>query len=206
MSVKQNTSTLLQKAVDTVKEFGVFRARDFVAAGFPREYLHRLVRRDQVLRLGRGLYVPATFDGDQNLMLVQAAQKIPRGVVCLFSALQFHRIGTQSPHQVWLAVPRDANFPRAGSLPLRFCKFSTASHAFGVEEHRLSGGSIRVFSPAKTVADCFKYRNKIGLDVALEALREFLSGGWGSIAELQRYAATCRVANVIRPYLQALTA
>ncbi len=204
MSVKQNTSTLLQKAVDTVKEFGVFRARDFVAAGFPREYLHRLVRRDQVLRLGRGLYVPATFDGDQNLMLVQAAQKIPRGVVCLFSALQFHRIGTQSPHQVWLAVPRDANFPRAGSLPLRFCKFSTASHAFGVEEHRLSGGSIRVFSPAKTVADCFKYRNKYGLDVAVEALRE----GWRekrfTLPELTRAAEVCRVQRVIQPYIEML--
>ncbi len=202
---KRNTGTRLQKAGKYVRSLGVFRARDIVAAGYSREYLRRLVGREQVRQLGRGLYASVGFDGDHNLSLVEAAKRVPRGVVCLISALQFHRIGTQSPHQVWLAVPRGTNFPIRGSLPFRFCKFSKVSYSFGVEEHSLPGGTIRVYSPAKTVADCFKYRHKYGLDVAVEALRE----GWRekrfTMNELTKAAAICRVGRVIQPYLEMLT-
>lgn len=195
----------LLKARDYVRSLGVFRARDIVAGGYSREYLRRLVGQKQVRQLGRGLYASATFDGDHHLSLVEAAQSVPRGVVCLISALQFHRIGTQSPHQVWLALPRDAHIPRRGVRPYRFCKFSTDSYSFGVEEHSLPGGTVRVYSPAKTVTDCFKYRNKYGLDVAVEALRE----GWRekkfTMTELTRAAAVCRVGRVIQPYLEMLT-
>jgi predicted transcriptional regulator of viral defense system len=145
------------------------------------------------------------FDGDHNLSLVEAAKRVPRGVVCLVSALQFHRIGTQSPHQVWLALPRGTNFPSSGNLPFRFCKFSAASYSFGVQEHSLPGGTARIYAPAKTVADCFKYRHKYGLDVAVEALRD----GWRekkfTMKELTTAAAVCRVSRVIQPYLEMLT-
>ena len=134
---------------------------------------------------------------------MQAAKRVPRGVVCLASALRYHEIGTQAPHQVWLALPRGTSPPRTGNI--RFCQFSEACYAFGIEEHKLSGGTIRVYSPAKTVADCFKYRNKYGLDVALEALRD----GWRekkfTMRELNAAAEVCRVRRVLRPYLEMLT-
>ena len=205
MKIKRNIGTRLTQAGDLAVSLGVFRARDMVAAGYSREYLRRLVNREQVRSLGRGLYASVNFDGDHHLSLVEAAKRVPRGVVCLISALQFHRIGTQSPHQVWLALPRATNFPRSGNPSFRFCKFSKASYAFGVEEHALPGGPVRIYSPAKTVADCFKYRNKYGLDGAVEALRE----GWRekkfTMSELTKAAAVCRVSRVIQPYLEMLT-
>lgn len=176
-----------------------------VAAGYSREYLRRLVDREQVRQLGRGLYVSMAFDGDQHLSLVEAAKRVPRGVVCLVSALQFHGIGTQSPHEVWLALPRDSNLPREIDLPLRFCRFSGTAYAFGIQEHELSGGTVRVYSPAKTVADCFKYRNKYGLDVAVEALRDGWRGKKFSMKDLSAAAVVCRVGKVMQPYLEMLT-
>ena len=176
-----------------------------VAAGYPREYLRRLVSQERVRQLSRGLYASAGFDGDQNQSLVEAAKRVPRGVVCLVSALQFHGIGTQAPHQIWLALPRGSNRPRGVSLPLRFAKFSGPAYSFGVEEHALTGGTVRVYSPAKTVADCFKYRQKYGLDVAVEALREAWRAKKFTIKELAAAAAVCRVSRVMQPYLEMLT-
>ncbi|WP_043585845.1 type IV toxin-antitoxin system AbiEi family antitoxin domain-containing protein [Geminisphaera colitermitum] len=203
--MKRNSGTRLKKAGDRARRLGIFRARDMVAAGYPREYLRRLVGQEQVRQLGRGLYASADFDGDQNLTLVEAAKRVPRGVVCLVSSLQFHRIGTQSPHQVWLALPRGSNFPRVDDLPLRFCKFSDTAYAFGVQEHAIPGGIVRIYSPAKTVADCFKYRHKYGLDVAVEALREGWHGKKFTLWELSAAAAVCRVGRVLQPYLEMLT-
>lgn len=197
--------TRLKAAGDYAGHLGMFRARDMVAAGYPREYLRRLVNQEQVRQLGRGLYASAGFDGDQNQSLVEAAKRVPRGVVCLVSALQFHGIGTQSPHHVWLALPRGSNRPRVIDLPLRFCQFSGPAYTFGVEEHALTGGTIRVYSKAKTVADCFKYRQKYGLDVAVEALREGWRGKKFSMKDLAAAAAVCRVSRVMQPYLEMLT-
>ncbi|MEO7412394.1 MAG: type IV toxin-antitoxin system AbiEi family antitoxin domain-containing protein [Opitutaceae bacterium] len=205
MKINRNTSTRLTQALHLAASLGVFRPRDFVAAGYAREYLRRLVRQQQVRQVGRGLYVIARFEGDHHLSLVEASKRVPRGVVCLISALQFHRMGTQSPHQVWLALPRGSNFPSADNGPFRFCKFSKPSYNFGVMEHTLSGGTVRVYSPAKSVADCFKYRNKYGLDVAIEALKD----GWRekkfTIDELTKAAIVCRVSRVLQPYLEMLT-
>lgn len=197
--------TRLKAAGDFAGRLGVFRARDMVVAGYPREYIRRLVSQAKVRQLGRGLYAAVGFDGDQYQSLVQAAKRVPRGVVCLVSALQFHGIGTQSPHQVWLALPRDSNRPRGVELPLRFCKFSGPAYTFGVEEHALTGGTVRIYSPAKTVADCFKYRQKYGLDVAVEALREGWRGKKFSMKDLAEAAAVCRVSRVMQPYLEMLT-
>ena len=197
--------TRLEAAGDYASRLGVFRARDMVVAGYPREYLRRLVKRGQVRQLSRGLYASAGFDGDQYQSLVEAAKRVTRGVVCLVSALQFHGIGTQSPHQIWLALPRGSNRPHGVSLPLRFCKFSGSAYTFGIEEHTLTGGTVRVYSPAKTVADCFKYRHKYGLDVAVEALREGWRGKRFSMKDLATAAAVCRVSRVMQPYLEMLT-
>jgi predicted transcriptional regulator of viral defense system len=163
------------------------------------------VRQEQVRQLGRGLYASTGFDGDQHQSLVEAAKRVPRGVVCLLSALQFHVIGTQSPHQVWLALPRGSNRPHVVDLPLRFCQFSGNAYSFGVQEHAIVGGTVRVYSPAKTVADCFKYRQKYGIDVAVEALREGWRGRKFSMKDIAEAAAVCRVSQVMRPYLEMLT-
>jgi predicted transcriptional regulator of viral defense system len=201
----RNKISRLTEARAAANGLGVFRARDFVAAGYSREYLRRLVLCSQVRQIGRGLYASATFAGDHNVSLVEATKLVPRGVVCLLSALQLHGIGTQAPREVWLAIPRGSNLPRIGKRSLRFCKFSKDSHAFGVQAHKVRGGTVRVFSPAKTVADCFKYRNKYGLDVAIEALRD----GWRdrkfTMGELAASAEVCRVGRVLRPYLEMLT-
>ena len=205
VSIECNTPTRLAAAGDHARRLGVFRSREMVAAGYPREYLRRLVDQAQVRQLGRGLYVSADFDGDQHQSLVEAAKRVPQGVVCLVSALQFHGIGTQSPPQVWLALPRGSNRPRGASLPLRFARFSGAAYTFGIEEHPLAGGTVRVYSPAKTVADCFKYRHKYGLDVAVEALREGWREGKFTLPDLAAAAAVCRVRRILQPYLEMLT-
>ena len=201
---RNNLPARLNAATDAADRLGVFRARDFVAAGYSREYLRRLVVRERVRQIARGLYSSATFDGDEHQSFVEAAKRVPAGVVCLLSALNFHRIGTQLPHQVWLALPHGMSYPRACGLPLRFCKFSGLTHTQGIEEHRVIGATVRVYSPAKTVADCFKFRHKIGLDVAVEALRE----GWRykrfTLEQLAKSAQLCRVRRVIQPYLEML--
>jgi len=187
------------------KRLGLFRSREFEKAGFPREYLRRLLRQGEVQRIGHGLYCATDFDGDQNQSLLEVSKRFPRGVICLLSALRFHEIGTQAPFEVWLAISTRDNLPRtAERLAVRFCKFSDTTHAFGVKHHAVPGGEIPVYTPAKTVADCFKYRNKFGVDIAVEALRE----GWRqrkfTLAEIKEAAAVCRVANVIQPYLEML--
>jgi len=157
-----------------------------------------------LVQSARGLYTLSKRDLTANHSLAQVCKRIPHGVVCLLSALRFHGLTTQMPAEVWIAIDRKARRPAVGDLPVRIVRFSGAALREGVEEHRIEGITVRVTNPAKTIADCFKYRNKIGLDVALEALRE----GWRergfSMDELWKYARLCRVANVMRPYLEAM--
>lgn len=186
------------------REMGALRPRDLQARGFRPEYLWQLFKAGKLQRSARGVYYLPGADLTEHHHLVEAALRAPRGVVCLLSALCFHNLTTQSPFEVWMAIDRKAHLPTAGGLPLRFVRFSGASLSAGVEAHPLEGVTVRVYSPAKTVADCFKYRYKIGLDVALEALRDLLRTRRASIDEIWRYARICRVANVMRPYLEAL--
>lgn len=183
---------------------GVVRARDAEARGLARLELARLVQSGDLERVGRGLYVPAKAKITEHHSLVEAAARSPHGVVCLLSALRFHGIGTQNPHEVWLAIDVKAWKPVADSPPLRIVRFSGTALTYGVEVHKLEGVDVRITSREKTVADCFKYRNKIGLDVALEALREYLRSRKRSIDLLTKAAEACRVARVMRPYLEAL--
>lgn len=133
-----------------------------------------------------------------------ACKRVPHGVVCLLSALRFHEMTTQAPFEVWMAVDRSARLPEAPDLPLRIVRFSGEALSQGIEIHEVEGAEVRVYAPSKTVADCFKYRSKLGVDVAVEALRDYLRLRKGTVDELWRYAGVCRVQSVMRPYLEAL--
>ncbi len=181
----------------------VLRPRD-VAGDVSRTSLARLVDQGELERVGRGLYVPTKTKATEHHTLVEAAKRVPHGIVCLLSALGFHGLTTQSPHEVWLAIDVKARKPKVDWPPLRIVRFSGAALRFGVVEHALEGVAVRITSREKTVADCFKYRNKIGLDVALEALRDYLGARGRSVDALMAAAAASRVTNVMRPYLDAL--
>lgn len=183
---------------------GVVRARDLEAAGISRTRLARMTQAGDVERIGRGLYSIADANVTEHHALVQAAARVPQGIVCILSALRFHRIGTQSPHEVWMAVHRKAWKPVDDWPPIHVVRFSGEALTFGVEIRELEGVPVKITSREKTVADCFKYRNKIGLDVALEALREYLRSKKRSVDDLVRAARVCRVARVMQPYLESM--
>ena len=131
---------------------------------------------------------------------------VPKGVICLLSALRFHDLTTQAPHEIWIAIDRKTRLPVNKALPIRFVRFSGPALIEGVESHIIDGIPVAIYQPAKTVADCFKYRNKIGLDVALEALKDCLRNRRCQADTLWRFAKICRVSNVMRPYLEAMNA
>lgn len=182
----------------------MIRARDLQGTGIPRNYLWRLVERGQLHKVGRGLYTKDQGSPSENLSLVEISQRVPKAVICLLSALRFHQIGTQAPSEVWIALDVKAWKPRITYPPVRLVRFSGPALHFAVQEHQVDGVRIRVYSPAKTVADCFKFRHKIGIDVALEALRECCRHKKASMDELWEAAQVCRVANVMRPYMESL--
>ena len=140
----------------------------------------------------------------EHISLLEVARKVPKAVICLLSALRFHEIGTQLPAEIWIAIDGKAWTPRISSPAVRIMRFTGKALDFGVQERQVTGGTIRVFSPAKTVADCFKFRNKIGIDVALEALRDTYRQKKASMNELYEAARVCRVANIMKPYLESL--
>ena len=193
-----------RQALAIIRRLGVIRPRDLAVHGISRARLYRLARRGLVERQGRGLYVASDHDTTEGHTLAQVAKRVPRAVVCLISALQFHVLTTQIAHEIWIAIPEKARRPRIDYPPLRVVRFSGAALHEGVEVHRIEGVPVRITSVAKTVADCFKYRNKIGLDVALEALRDAWRARKLTMNELDRFARVCRVQRVMRPYLEAL--
>jgi predicted transcriptional regulator of viral defense system len=186
------------------QESGVLRARDLQAHGIPRSVLQRLYERGTLARVGRGLYVLSDARVTENHTLAEVSKRVSGGTVCLLSALQFHGLTTQIPFEVWLAIGIKARRPREPQIPLRIVRFSEAALRAGVETHQIEGVHVRIYNPAKTVVDCFKYRNKVGLEVALEALRDCRRQRKCTNDELWRYAKTCRMTNVMRPYLEAL--
>jgi len=180
------------------------RSRDLVAAGLSRSEISRRVAAGTLVRLSRGLYALPSYQGGANAALVEVAQRAPKVVFCLLTALRVHELTTQSPHEVWIAIGNKDHPPRMPYPRLRTVRFAPASLAAGVESVEIDGTTIRVTNVAKTVADCFKFRSKIGLDVALEALREARRARRAGIDELWHFAQVDRVVNVMRPYLEAL--
>lgn len=181
----------------------LLRARDLAEQGINGNRLQRLVQAGKVERVGRGLYRAGQADETEYHSWVQAALLVPQGVICLLSALRFHELTTQAPFEVWLAIGNKAWRPTVTDVPLRIHYFSGPSLTSGIEEHLLAGVPVKIYGAAKTVADCFKFRNKIGTDVALEALRTYL-GQRLAEKDLWHYAKICRVQKVMVPYLEAL--
>jgi predicted transcriptional regulator of viral defense system len=193
-----------EKLLALVREAGVLRPRDLERHGIPRQYLRFLQKEALVQRVGRGLYIAADAELSAEHSLAEACKRVPHGVVCLLSALRFHELTTQAPFEVWLAIEPKSWLPRVDYPPLRIVRFSGRAFASDVERHQVENVPVKVYSPAKTVADCFKYRNKIGLDVALEALRDCWRKRRATMDELWQAADTCRMTNVMRPYLESL--
>jgi len=199
--MEKENSTL--KLVDSG---GILRARDFARAGISSIQIQKAKQSGELIQLGRGLYASSHRKSTSQDHLAEIAIKYPRSVFCLLTALQIHGITTQAPHEVWLAIDNKAREPSVDYPPLRIARFSGPALTEGVEQKSIDGVvQIPVTSVAKTIADCFKYRNKIGLDVALEALKDAWRQKKVTMDELWEAAEICRMTNVMRPYLESLT-
>jgi predicted transcriptional regulator of viral defense system len=192
--------------LDLAQGKALLRPSDAVARGHSRLYLAQLAQRGLVHKVSRGLYALPQRKASEFASLAEVASKYPQALVCLLSALAFHGLTTQAPFEVWIAVDNKARAPHIPYPPLRIARFSGPALSEGVELHNIEGVPVKITSVPKTIADCFKYRNKIGLDVAMEALKEAWSAKRVSMDELWHYGQICRVQNVMRPYLEGLTA
>jgi predicted transcriptional regulator of viral defense system len=184
----------------------LLRARDVAQHGLPTVALTRLVQAGKLQRVARGLYGLPGARISEHRSLAEVSARVPKGVVCLLSALRVHDIGTQAPHEVWIAIPPHMASPRLDQPAIRVVRMSDKALADGIGRHNIDGVKVPVFNAARTVVDCFRFRNKIGLDVALEALRDGWSQRKFTLDDLWRHATRGRVANVMRPYIEAITA
>ena len=198
------SDTHTQRVLGLAGQKGLLRASDLDAIDAPRVVLTRMTAAGLLEKIGRGLYRLPESQGSEHESLVTVATKVPQAVFCLLTALQFHELTTQLPRQVWIAMPRGSHAPRLDYPPIKMVQFTGEAYMAGIEEVERDGVKLRVYGVAKTVADCFKHRNKIGLDVALEALREARAKKMASADDLWRFAKICRVANVMRPYLEVV--
>lgn len=178
--------------------------RDLEAKGMSRTKVRRMVHRGELLELGRGLYALPSFEPSAHHGLAVVSARAPRAVVCLLSALAFHQVTTQQPHELWIAIPPKTWQPKLDWPPLRVVTFSGAHYGEGIEHHTLEGVDVRVYGLAKTVVDCFRFRNKIGLEVALDALRDAVRKKRVTPGELVELAQRQRVATAFRPYIETL--
>ncbi|MBF0562424.1 MAG: type IV toxin-antitoxin system AbiEi family antitoxin domain-containing protein [Alphaproteobacteria bacterium] len=199
-------TTMAERALGIAREQGVARARDFRAAGVPATYLSRLCVQGQLVRLGRGLYQLADFsDFHAAHDLTEVTRRVPHGVVCLLSALRLHDLTTQLPPAVWIAIAHKARSPSNIPLKAEIVRASGPALSEGIMTVVIEGVSVPVYSPAKTVADCFKYRRRVGLEIAVEALRDAIAKRKATRTDLWHYAQLCRVRPIMRPYLEAFS-
>lgn len=199
------SETHYQLVLDLAASAGLIRSQDLDKIGIPRVVLARMVQRGLLTKLDRGLYSIPDRSISEHASLAEVSRKYPKTLICLLSALRFHGLTTQAPYEVWIAIPNKAYAPSMEYPALRVMRFSGDALTAGVETHQVEGVDVKITCVAKTVADCFKFRNKIGLDVALEALNEAWNAKRVTMDELWRYAGVCRVTNIIRPYLESLT-
>jgi predicted transcriptional regulator of viral defense system len=193
-----------KRVLNLARKRGILRPRDLEDLGIAREYLNKLHAEGLLERIGRGLYRLPDAEVGRFSQLAEVAKRVPKGVICLISALDFHELTTQIPHQIWLAIPPKDRAPRIQYPPLRIVRFAEGPLRFGVETHSIDGVDVKVFSAGKTVTDCFKFRSQVGLDVALEALRDCYRQKKATMDELWEAAKVCRMTNVMRPYLESL--
>ena len=182
----------------------LLRPKDAVSGGYSRMYLAQLAKRGELRKIGRGLYASPLRKETEESCLAEIATKHPRSVVCLLSALSLHGLTTQAPHEVWLAVGSKERAPKMDYPPIRVVRFGGETLTEGAEVKLIEGVPVQITNVPKTIADCFKFRNKIGLDVALEALKEAWRDRRVRMDDLWHYAQLCRVQNVMRPYLESL--
>ncbi|MGH9947047.1 MAG: type IV toxin-antitoxin system AbiEi family antitoxin domain-containing protein [Pyrinomonadaceae bacterium] len=182
---------------------GTLRTSDILGLGIHPRTLYELRDSGKVTQITRGVYRLAEEPPTENIELTAAAMRVPDGVICLISALSFHRITNEVPHEVYLAIPKGRQKPKLDYPPIRVFRFSSEAYSAGIEKHAIDGTQVKIYSIEKTVADCFKFRNRIGLDVALEALRICIRNK-GSRQKILEFARVCRVERVIRPYLEAI--
>jgi predicted transcriptional regulator of viral defense system len=205
-SAAATTTTHEQQVLRLARARTLLRARDVAQHGLPTIALTRLVQAGKLQRVARGLYGLPGAEISEHRSLAEVSARVPKGVVCLLSALRVHEIGTQAPHEVWIAIPPHMTSPRLDRPAIRIVRMSDAALTDGIDHLKIDGVKVPVFTAARTVVDCFRFRNKIGLDVALEALRD----GWNqrkfTLDDLWRHATRGRVANVMRPYIEAITA
>jgi predicted transcriptional regulator of viral defense system len=183
---------------------GALRAAEAIAAGIHPRTLYAMRNSGDIERLTRGVYRLSELAPLSNPDLATVAKRVPQGVICLISALAFHELTTQVPHEIHLAIPRSARRPKLEYPPLRVYRYSTGAFESGAETHTIDRIPVRIYEPEKTLADCFKFRNKIGMDVALEALHAYRRRGHSRLQKILDYARICRVERVMRPYLEAI--
>jgi len=200
--IMPDTGELLER----IGEGGIFRTSDLEALGISRSTVQRMVERGEVERISHGLYRLTEGLLTEHYGLVAVQKKIPNGIICLLSALLFHDIGTQLPRQVWVAIDPKARKPKPPGVPIRVVRFSGVNATYGIETHELMGVPVRITSIPRTVVDCFRYRNKVGMDVALEALQDVIRRRMATPSAILRAAEACRAKTVVRPYLEAMLA
>lgn len=193
-----------ERILKLVNKKGILRSRDLGQHNISRTALQRLVIQEKLMRVARGIYILPDADITEHHSLAEVTKRFPSCVVCLLTALRFHGLTTEAPYEVWLAYERGKAMPQHTDLPLHVVSFSSESFKYGIEYHTIEGVQVSMTSPAKTVADCFKFRGKIGLDVAVEALKDFRRQHMGTLDELIEASEKCRVSKVIRPYLEAI--
>ena len=193
-----------QAVIGLAKKLGTIRIKDLLDRGIHPEFARRLVRKDILIRSERGLYTLADSEITEHHDFALVGKRLPKGVICLTSALRFHGIGTQLPRKIWLALEKGSAQPRLSYPPISLVRLSGPSFSEGIDEHKIEGVVVRIYNPAKTVADCFKFRNRIGLEAAIEAVRECFHERKATSDEIYHYAKICRVWNVMKPYLEAI--
>ena len=199
-------ATPKERLLKFAKENKFFRARDAEAqTDVSRVYLQRLIEEGKLVKTARGLYSLAGGDFTETRDVLEVAARVPKGVLCLLSALRFHDLTTQNPFEIWLAIERGSRVPKVENVPVRVFRFAPKVYEAGIETHKIEGAEIKVYSAAKTVADCFYYRNTVGLDVAIEALRDAFYRRKATTDEMLRFAEIRNVKSAMYPHLYALS-
>ena len=205
MSSQSESTTAAERAMHIFESHGgILSTGQALGFGIHPRTLYQLRDHSALERLERGLYRLASAPPLEDPDLITVALKVPRGVICLISALAFHQMTSQVPHSVYVAIPANDQAPRLNYHPLRLFWYSTAIHENGVTEQQIDDIKVRIYSPEKTLADCFKFRNKVGIDVCIEALQFYRQRGRMRLDEIERYAKLCRVQKVMRPYIEAI--
>lgn len=182
----------------------IAKTEELSNSGVHRETIRRMVAAGDLIKLARGLYSLPSYQPTENYSLIEAQKIVEHGVVCLISALSFYGIGTQNPSEVWMAIPRKTRPPKIYNSPIKIVKFSGDGYLRGIEKHSIENNEISIYNIPKTIVDCFKYRNKLGIDVAIEALKDAMLKKRTTVDELLKYAEICRVRQIITPYMESL--